>query len=139
MVIRVIGAFLAVVSFSILLDLPFKQVMYAGCVGAVGWFSYLLVGEVSSSVLTAAFLSSMVVALVSHIFARVLKAPVTIYLVAGILPSVPGASIYRTVFYVIQGVTSLSSYYFVETLQVAGAIALAIFIMDSLFRVGQKA
>jgi hypothetical protein len=32
----------------------------------------------------------------------------------------------------------LSSHYLVETLQVSGAIAMAIFIMDSLFRLGKK-
>ncbi|MDO4327154.1 MAG: threonine/serine exporter family protein [bacterium] len=137
MVIRVIGAFLAVVCFSILLEMPLRQVLYAGFVGGIGWMMYLLVGVRGSDV-AAAFVSSLVIALLCHILARIFKMPVTVYFVAGILPSVPGASIYRAVLYLIQGKTGLSNYYMVQTLQIAGAIAMAIFIMDSLFRVGKK-
>lgn len=50
--------------------------------------------------------SSLAAALLSQVFARVLKAPVTIFLVAGILPTVPGASIYRSVYFLIQGQTN---------------------------------
>lgn len=74
------------------------------------------------------------VALLSHILARLKKAPVTVFLVSGILPAVPGAAIYRCVYYLIQDEMGLSMSYLVETLQIAGAIAMAIFIMDSLFR-----
>lgn len=136
MVLKVIGALFAVVCFSILLEMPIRQVFYAGVVGAVGWLVYLLVQE-RSSVVAAALISSLVIALLCHVLARIFKMPVTAYFVAGILPSVPGASIYRVVLYLIQGKMDLSVHYLVETLQVAGAIAVAIFGMDSLFRIRQ--
>ena len=138
MVIQTIGAFLAVLSFSLLLEVPRKYLALAGGAGAAGWLAYLLAESWSGSVIAAAFLSSLLVALFSHIFARAFKAPVTVFLIAGILPSVPGASIYRSVSYVITNEPELSSRYLVETLQISGAIAVAIFIMDSLFRLGQK-
>ena len=138
MVVQTIGAFLAVISFSLILELPRKYVALAGGIGAAGWLVYLLVEAAAGSVIAAAFLSSLLVALSSHIFARIFKSPVTVFLVAGILPSVPGTSIYRSVSYVISNNPELSSHYLVETLQVSGAIAMAIFIMDSLFRLGQK-
>ena len=62
------------------------------------------------------------------------KAPVTIFLVAGILPTVPGASIYRSVYFLIQGQTKWYNFYLIQTIQIAGAMAVAIFIVDSLFR-----
>ncbi|NNJ28218.1 threonine/serine exporter family protein [Lacrimispora defluvii] len=138
MVIQTVGAFLAVISFSLILELPKKYLILSGTIGAVGWLVYLLVQAAAGSVIAAAFLSTLLVALFSHISARVCKAPVTVFLVAGILPSVPGASIYRSVSYVISNDPVLSSRYLVETLQVSGAIAMAIFIMDSLFRLGKK-
>ena len=76
-------------------------------------------------------LSILAVAFLSHILARIKKAPVTVFLIAGILPSVPGAGIYRTVYYLIQGDQTLSTHYLISTLHTAGAIALAIFITDS--------
>lgn len=138
MIIQTVGAFLAVISFSLILELPRKHLVLAGGIGAAGWLVYLLVEAAAGSVIAAAFLSSLLVALASHISARIFKAPVTVFLVAGILPSVPGASIYRSVSYVISNNPQLSSHYLVETLQISGAIAMAIFIMDSLFRLGQK-
>jgi uncharacterized membrane protein YjjB (DUF3815 family) len=138
MVIQTVGAFLAVISFSLILELPKKYLILSGGIGAVGWLVYLLVQAAAGSVIAAAFLSTLLVALFSHIAARACKAPVTVFLVAGILPSVPGASIYRSVSYVISNDPVLSSHYLVETLQVSGAIAMAIFIMDSLFRLGKK-
>lgn len=138
MIVQTIGAFFAVVSFGIILELPRKHIVSAGLVGAVGWVVYLLVNQSSHSIIAAAFFSSLVVALVSHIFARVFKAPVTVFLVAGILPSVPGASIYRSVYHMIGNMPGQANHYLMETLQIAGAIAMAIFIMDSIFRLIQK-
>ena len=50
----------------------------------------------------------------------------------------PGASVYRCVYFMIQGLADLSTYHLVQTIQIAGAMALAIFIVDSLFRLVQK-
>lgn len=80
----------------------------------------------------------MTITLISHTFARIFKAPVTVFLIAGILPTVPGAGMYRIVYYIIQGDRAMSSYYLTNTLELAGVIAIAIFIMDTLFRLFQK-
>ena len=128
MVVQTIGAFLAVLSFALILEVPARHILRAGFVGAVCWAIYLISLRYSDSVIASAFVSTLVVAFISHIFARRFKVPVTVFLVAGILPSVAGAGIYR----------DLSTYYLTETLQIAGAIAMAVFIMDSLFRLGQK-
>ena len=70
---------------------------------------------------------------------RIFRAPVSVFLVPGILPLVPGTSIYNSVYYVIRNSREESMYYLVETLQIAGAIALAVFLMDSVFKlVGKK-
>lgn len=138
MIVQTVGAFMAVVSFGIILELPKRHMIGAGLVGAVGWLVYLLVDQSAHSVIAAAFFSSLVVALASHLFARVFKAPVTVFLVAGILPSVPGASIYRSVYYMIGNMPGSANHYLMETLHIAGAIAMAIFVMDSIFRFLQK-
>lgn len=138
MVVQTIGAFLAVLSLALILEVPARHILRAGFVGAVCWAIYLISLRYSDSVIASAFVSTLVVAFISHIFARRFKVPVTVFLVAGILPSVPGASIYRSVYYMIRNASDLSTYYLTETLQIAGAIAMAVFIMDSLFRLGQK-
>ena len=126
MIIQVFSAFWAVAMFSILTETPKKFLPYAAFSGGFAWWAYLVINNLTHSTLQAAFFSILAVAFLSHILARIKKAPVTVFLIAGILPSVPGAGIYRTVYYLIQGEQTLSTHYLISTLHTAGAIALAI-------------
>lgn len=137
MIIQIISAFFAVYMFTMLLDIPKQFAHYSGTIGAVGWFVYFTRHGQGYSPMMAAFASTLVIALFSHILARVKKAPVTVFLVAGILPLVPGAQIYRCVFNLIQNDFDVSNFYLIEALQIAGAIAMAVFIMDSIFKLVQ--
>ena len=134
----VLGCFAAVSAFAIILETPRKYVLHDGIVGGIGGFVYLLSVNLGQDVVLASFLSALAIALMSHTFARIFKAPVTIFLIAGILPTVPGAGMYRIVYYLIANDNARSSYYLIQTLEVAGVIALAIFIMDSIFKVRIK-
>ena len=125
MIIQILSVFAVVAVFSFLLEVPRHFVPYSALVGAAAWWVYLLITGHGGNSLEALF---------SHLLARIKKAPVTVFLVSGILPAVPGTSIYRCVYYLIQDATDLSILYLIETLQIAGAIAMAIFIMDSFFR-----
>ena len=129
---------LAVLGFSVILDVPGRFLLCAAACGGASWLAYYLSLERSPSLIAAAFLSSLTAAVLSHLFARWQKAPVTVFLVAGILPAVPGASIYRSVYNVIQGEADFANLYLMQTVQIAGAMALAIFIVDSLFRLPRR-
>lgn len=131
MIIQVFSAFCGIAMFSILTETPKKFLPYAAFSGGFAWWAYLVINDLTRSTLQASFFSILAVAFLSHILARIKKAPVTVFLIAGILPSVPGAGIYRTVYYLITGDQALSTYYLISTLHTAGAIALAIFITDS--------
>ena len=137
--IQVAGSFMAVLSFGLVLEMPRKYLGWSGLTGGVCWLVYLLVKAGTGSMILGACLSSLSVALMGHLFARIFRAPVSVFLVPGILPLVPGTSIYNSVYYVIRNSREESMYYLVETLQIAGAIALAVFLMDSVFKlVGKK-
>lgn len=138
LIIQGLGAFLAVFSFAILLESPKRLILYAGITGMVGWTAYLVAERYLDSIVVVAFVSAVIIAILSHIFARVLKSAVSVFFVAGILPIVPGGSIYRSVYYLIHNEQYLSNFYFVETLQIASAIALAIFLTDSIFRMNWR-
>lgn len=138
MLIQVIGAFLAVITMSVILSIPRKFLIYSGVVGAVGWFVYLLMLRLGAVVTMGIFVATLVAALISHTFARIFKAPVTVFLIPAILPTVPGVGMYRIVYYMIIGNSDMTGYYFSQTLQIAGMIAIAIFIMDTLFRIAKR-
>lgn len=138
MIIQVISTFIAVIAVSIIYGVRKKLLPYCGLVGAVGWLVYLALDQCIDSKVLRMFFAALCVALISHILARIFKAPVTLFLIPGILPVVPGIGMYNIVYHMIIGNTEMVSFYFSETLQIAGVIALAIFIMDTIFRLFQK-
>lgn len=133
-IIQVIGAFLAVGTIAVLNGVPVKYLIYSGTVGAAGWAVYLLMRLVELPEAMAMFVATLVVAIVSHIYARVLKAPVTLFLVCGILPLVPGVAMYRVVYYLLIADSVTAGHYAVTTVSVTGAIALAVFFVDTAFK-----
>ena len=138
MIIELLVAFLAVWLFSVSQEVPKRLQWYAGLSGAFGWLIYLLMDRCTDSRVGIVFVSAIGVALLSHLLARLLKAPASIFLIAGILPSVPGGPIYRSVYFLMSDDPAKSNYYLIETLQIAGAIAIAIFIVDSLMKLFLK-
>ena len=68
-----------------------------GVLGMAGWAVYLYIDRIST-MLTATFVSGLVLAVASHILARILKTPVTTMLIPAILTIVPGAGMYQTVY-----------------------------------------
>lgn len=138
MMIQVIAAFLAITGFSAVLFTSKKHVLYCGLAGALGWFTYLVLEPSGMDIVSRNFYAALAVAIFAHILARVLKAPVTIFLATGILPMVPGAGMYQIAYHMFQGNKADTSHYLVQTIQIAGVIALAIFLTDSFFRIFQS-
>ena len=100
MIVQVISAFFAILAFSVVNNVPKKFLLYCGLEGSVGWFVYLIFLPAQGAVM-ANFFGSLALAIMAHVFARVFKAPVTVFLIAGIFPLVPGSGIYWTAFYVV--------------------------------------
>lgn len=134
LILQVVSAFIGVVAVAVLFQVPKKYLALAGVTGAAGWFLELVMEEVTENAVLSYFFAAFLVAILSQIFARVSKAPVTLYLVTGILPLVPGVGMYRTVYYLLQSNHEQTTYYLSYTLQIAGMIALAIFVVDSFFK-----
>lgn len=132
MVAQLISVFVGVVGFGLVLEVQKKYLLYCGLAGMLGWAAYLLAQQFVP--VGSVFFSSFCIALLSQIFARKLRCPVTVFLIPGIYPSVPGAGIYRTVYYIILGENSLAGHYLLETLTTAGMIALGIYVVDILWK-----
>ena len=138
MIVRVIGAFIAIYAFAVVIETPKKYLWCAGTVSAVGWFVYLLSQQLGTDEVMATFLSAAAISIVSHIYARVFRAPVTVFLVAGILPTVPGAGMYRIAASFIAGDSGMAAQHLITTLELAGVIAMGIFLVDAIFRLFQR-
>ena len=113
-------------SFAVLFASPKRTLPYCGLVGAMGWFIYELAVLFGLESFAASLLAVIPLTLLARIFAIVLKAPVTIFLLAGIFPLVPGAGIYYTAYYFIQGNNALALANGISTFKIAVALAIGI-------------
>ena len=136
MVAQLIAVFIGVVGFGIILEVQKKYLVYGGIAGTIGWAAYLICQQMMPA--GGIFVSSFCIALLSQIFARKLRCPVTVFLIPAVYPSVPGAGIYRTVYYIIMGENSLAGHYFLDTLTTAGMIALGIYLVDILWKLKKR-
>lgn len=114
--------------FGLLFGIPRRTYLACAVDGAVGWAVYqmviLLMGD--GSAVTAILLASVPLTLLARIFAIKLKAPVTVFLLCGIFPLVPGAGIYYTAYYFILDDNQLFMENGLNTLKVAIALAIGI-------------
>ena len=126
-------AFAACLGFGGLYNLHGKPVFWAAVGGALGWLAYLLTLLFAPD-LFAGFVSAAAVAFYAEVLARLQKRTVTTYLLIGIIPMVPGAGIYHTMEYCIQGDTALFIEEGLHTLGMAGALAIGILVVESTWR-----
>lgn len=125
-------AFLSTITFAIIFHTPRKEWLCCGVTGGVGWLVYLICVYGNLGVVIASFFATVALAWVSRVFAFCRKTPVTVFLITGIFPLVPGAGIYYTGYHVFMSDNSLALDKGMETIKIAVAIALGIGIVLSL-------
>lgn len=130
--IQTIASFIAVVAFSIKLEVPKKYVCLTGTVGAIAWLTYLMCKYLGLHDILSYFISTLVVAIVSMILSKILNVVSTIFLIPGILPTVPGVAMYKMIYSLINNNRGEATYYLLQSIFIAGGIALAIFITESI-------
>ena len=125
-IIQFIISMLATISFAVLFNAPKKEILFCGATGAVGWSVYYLITTNDLSNVFASMAATFCLTLLARVFAVVRQNPVTIYLLPGIFPLVPGAGIYYTAYYLFIGDNAMSGTKGLETLYIAGAIVFGI-------------
>ncbi len=124
-----IVAMIATLAFAVLFQAPKSEWGLCGLTGGVGWLVYeCLYIHKGWHLMLATILATLTRTLFSRVFAVLRKHPVTVYLLSGIFPLVPGAGIYYTVFYLIRGNMDMFSVKGTETVETAGAIVIGIIL-----------
>lgn len=130
-------SFLACIGFCIIFNIRGKMVFYASLGGVFGWLAFELFAFLGSD-LSQYFISTVVISMYAEIMARIHKVPVTIYLIAALIPLVPGSGIYYTMEYFIDGNIEAFLSTFVHTIAIAGCLAFGILLVSSLVRLWHK-
>lgn len=124
-------SFLGTIAFSVLFNVPRRFYLSCGLTGMAGWLCYLISINVAS-VSTSAFLGTVLVVLLSRILAVWKKCPITVFLVSGIFPLIPGAAVYYTVYNMVQGNLGEAANRGIGAVKVAFAIVLGIIFVVSI-------
>lgn len=120
------AAFVGTVCFALLFHVPPAQFWCCGLVGATGWLVYWGMMLAQPSPVVASLIAVIPLAVLTRVFSVVRKAPVTLFLIPGIFPLVPGAGIYYTVYAFITSDTAATAAKGAETLKIAVALAAGI-------------
>ncbi len=130
-IINIICSFVGTVAFSILFCVPKRYYLWCGITGIAGWMLYLLLINFSSE-LVANFFGTVIVVLMARILAVYKRCPITIFLIPGIFPLIPGSSVYYTVYYLVTEQISESLNAAGRALTIAFAIVLGIVCVVSI-------
>lgn len=121
--VQFIFSFLASAAFAIIINVPRRSLVACGLTGSVSWMLYWVIVEVfSGNAALGSLIGAVGVAAVSYLFSKILKMPVTIFNIPGIVPLVPGGLAYQAVRNIVIGNYEKGAYFTVQAVMIAGAI-----------------
>lgn len=133
--IQLLTAFTGSLGFALLFNVREKKLIPAAIGGLISWAVYLLAGLLTPTAAIQYFMASIVLTFYAEIFARVKKAPATIFLVSGAIPLFPGGRLYQTMNAAVKGNWKLFGYQGLETIIIALAIAVGMLCTMTIFRI----
>lgn len=117
-------------AFSILFEVRGKNLIFTAINGGIGYFIYIIAAPSGS--FFAPLLASMAIMLYSEIFARIRKAPATVFLAPALIPIVPGGSLYNSMLQALAGSPEEALNFFYTAFLETAAIALGIVLISSI-------
>ena len=134
MIGQVIVAFFASFGFGIIFNIKGIKLIFASIGGGLSWFCYLYLNNNGISTILSLFISSIIFSIYSEICARYLKTPVTTLVICALIPLVPGAGMYYTMYETILGNVSGAVELGLNTLASAGVLALGVIFVSTITR-----
>lgn len=128
--LNVLYALIATLCFSVIFNINRRYLPLTALGGGITWLVYLIIQSGSDHIM-AYFVASICAAIYAEIMARVMKTPVTTFVICAVIPLVPGGGMYNTMLQIVQGHYSRSLATGIDTLSIAGAIAVGIIFVSS--------
>lgn len=95
MTLKMLLAFVLSLFTGVTLHIPIRTWLAVGITGTLGWTASQVILDRDLPGVVAAAAGAMVVGISAEILARIQKEPATVYIVAGIIPLVPGVLAYN--------------------------------------------
>jgi uncharacterized membrane protein YjjB (DUF3815 family) len=137
--IQTLAACLGSLGFAVLFNIKGKKLFLIACGGGISWIVYLTAKTIGAdNAILGMFISTMAVAILAEISARVIKTPVITLLVPMVIPLIPGGDLYHTMTYLVQNDMSAFADSSKFAASEAGAIAFGILVVTSLVQIITK-
>ena len=128
-------AFWASVAFGLVYNIHGGGILICGLGGALGWLVYLLMQQLPTGNILAAFIAAAAIGVFSECMARLRRCPVTGYLQVALLPLVPGSGIYYAMRYCVAGENELFLSTLFNTFGMAASLAVGAMLASTLVRI----
>jgi len=133
LLVRLITSFICSIAFAVVYRVAPRHLIYGGISGFITYFVYHTVIFFAHSVFAAAFVSTMFAAIFAEVAARKRRAPTIVFLVPGVIPTVPGGDLYKGMRSLLLSDTASSTFYFLSTIKVGLGIAGGIVTVSIIF------
>ncbi len=133
--VEFIFALLGTLGFTLIFNVPLRHIPVASIIGGAGWVVFQIAVSMGCDIAIACFFGACTVGLTSDIASKICKEAATIFVIPGVLPLVPGAGTYYTMLAIIQGNLNGAAAKGIETLAMAGAIALGLLVMGTILQI----
>lgn len=125
------SAIFASFGFAILFNIRGKKLIIATIIGFIGGFTYHICLLNGYSQVPSLFIASIIISILSEIGARIMKCPVTIFLLCALIPLVPGGGMYYTMLAVVNNQIDLAIQTGVDTIVQACSIVIGCTLISS--------
>ncbi len=136
---QLITGFTGSIGFAMLFNLHGKKILWTALGGLIAWFAYLLFG-IAYPVYRVQFLvAGFVLGCYCEIMAILTKMPRTAYIAVGIIPLIPGAALYYTMYYAFRKDIEVSFSHASEAIITSLGIAVGLLISMTLWGIWRQA
>ncbi|MBQ1847333.1 MAG: threonine/serine exporter family protein [Clostridia bacterium] len=127
--VNVAVSFLSTFGYCIIFNIPKRQLVFCGLLGIVSWMIYYTMTYFSLSEVLATFAATCAIVLLSRVLSKLRKCPVTIFIIPGIIPIIPGSLLYYTAYNFFTGDMDACGRYGFLTIKIIFAIVFAIIVV----------
>lgn len=129
-----IATFIACAGFAILFNIHGFGIVICAFGGMITWVVYCIGNYWGLDMYASYFIAAITAAIYAELMARIRKYPAISYLVVGIFPLIPGAGIYYATSFLLQGNREAFVQKALDTIGIAGIIAVGILMVSTLVR-----
>ena len=137
--IQILSGTVGSLGFAILFNIRDRRLLFTAIGGFLSWTLYLMFNYLTGNEVFSYLVVSFLITVYAEVMARVVKTPTTTFIMASLVPMIPGASLYYTMRYGFSGDPDLFMGKAIYTLELASSIALGVIVASAVFKIIVKA